>query len=420
MPLSSTWATFDPRCRVSGQERSKGAWLPIRSLLRGLWRYLPVRVAIRLHDAERAVLLRRRVQKISAPIALVSTHELSLSGAPRVALDVARVLRDSGYQIIALSQTDGPLRAEFEQLGALIIIDLVPSRAHPYLQRLAGQAEIAFANTVSSAALVDAWAAHVPTCWYLHELSAFATLAASGALAGPLGGATRIWAGSELCAALVRPYRNDVVVLPYGLEPVPEKPQNHSREEEDRLQIGVFGSIEPRKGQDLALDGLEMLDRADRAKLHLRLYGRQLNPGFARDVLQRCRTMPEASFGGELDHAGYRTALVESDCILISSREDTAPLVSIDALSAGRMLLLTHAVGTSAWLSDEIDALIEEQTDASSMANLFRRALAARPRAAEIGAAAKACFDTTFSPAAFKSRINAEITSAKSRWNGQK
>jgi glycosyltransferase involved in cell wall biosynthesis len=210
------------------------------------------------------------------------------------------------------------------------------------------------------------------------------------------------------------------VVLPYGLEPIREAPQNgFGKNREEGLQIAVFGSIEPRKGQDLALEGLAMLDSADRAKLRLRLYGRQLDPHFARHVLQKCEAMPEASFDGELDHVGYRAALAQTDCILISSREDTAPLVSIDALSAGRMLLLTRAIGTSAWLSDGIDALIEDQADAASMARLFRRALEAKPFAAEIEAAAKASFDAIFSPVAFGHRFNAEIALAKSDWSRQ-
>ncbi|WP_162244380.1 glycosyltransferase family 4 protein [Sphingomonas sp. Leaf339] len=384
--------------------------------MRSLLRHLPVRITIRLHDAARAIRLRRHWQrKNPAPIALVSTHELSLSGAPRVALDVARVLRDGGHQIIVISQSDGPMRVEFEQLGALVLIDLLPGRNRPYLHWLAERAEVAFANTVLSASLVDAWAARVPTCWYLHELSAFETLAAAGVLANPLAGAARVWAGSELCARLVRPYRADVMVLPYGLEPIQEVSPNRSSEgEEGRLQIGIFGSIEPRKGQDLALDGLAMLDPADRAKLRLHLYGRQFDRELTNYVLQQCDTMPEASFDGELDAASYRTALARTDCILISSREDTAPLVSIDALSAGRVLLLTRAVGTSAWLSDGIDALIEEQADVSAMARLFRRALATRPYGAEIGAAAKASFDANFSLTAFATRLNDEFALAKS------
>lgn len=400
--------------RLSVRE-TKVACLPITSLLRGLLRHLPVRLAIRVHDVARTVRLRRFLQRQDpAPIALVATHELSLSGAPRVALDVTRVLRDEGHRIVVLSQSDGPMRGEFEQLGALVLIDLVPDRDRPYLRQLAQQGRIAFANTVMSAALVDIWARHVPTCWYLHELSAFETAASSGALAGPLAGAARIWAGSELCAQRVRLYRDDVVLLPYGLEPIDAAPRSGSSAGEDRLRVRIFGSIEPRKGQDLALEGLAALDSADRAKLDLRLYGRQLDPDFSRHVREQCNAMPEVGFGGELDHSAYRAALADTDCVLVCSREDTAPLVSIDALSAGRMLLLTRAVGTSAWLSDDVDALIEPKADAPAMTRLFRRALAARPRAAEIGAAARVAFDDTFSFAAFERRLHTEFALVKS------
>lgn len=388
------------------------ARLPRRSLLQ----HLPVRIQTRLHDVARATRLRRHWRFCdAAPIALVGTHDLSPSGAPRVALDVAQVLHSAGYRIVVVSMADGPLRADFERLGALILIDLLPARRRPYLRRLAARAEIAFVNTYMAAALVDAWAEHVPTCWYLHELSAFADLAATGIFDVPLKGAARIWAGSELCARLVRPYRDDVVVLPYGLEPIREVPGwGPDKRGDNLLRIAVFGSIEPRKGQDLALDGLAMLDPADRTQIRLRVYGRPLDPVFARDVMQRCDAIPEASFEGELDHAGYRTALVDNDAILVSSREDTAPLTSIDALSAGRILLLTHAIGTSAWLEDGVDALIEEQADAAGMARLFQRALVARPRAAEISIAAKARFEAVFSRGAFVRRVSAEIVLAKS------
>ena len=391
----------------------KGVHLPRRSLLQ----HLPVRIQTRLHDAARAMRLHRyRRLRDAAPIALVGTHDLSPSGAPRVALDVAQVLHASGYRIVVVSMVDGPLRADFERLDALILIDLLPARRRPYLRRLAAHAEIAFVNTYMAAALVDAWAKHVPTCWYLHELSAFADLAATGIFDSPLTGAARIWAGSELCARLVRPYRDDVVVLPYGLEPIREVPGRAPDERsDDPLRIAVFGSIEPRKGQDLALDGLVMLDPADRVRMRLRVYGRPLDPVFARDVVQRCDVIAEASFEGELDHAGYRAALVDNDAILVSSREDTAPLTSIDALSAGRMLLLTRAIGTSAWLDDGVDALIEEQADAAGMARLFQRALAAKPRATEIGAAARMRFEAVFSRGAFARRIHTEIIVAKSK-----
>lgn len=401
-----------------GETEPKVACLPIWSPLR----LLPVRIRVRLHDASRAVRLAGYMRrKEAAPIALVATHELSLTGAPRVALDVVRVLCNSGYRVIVLSQSDGPMRADFIRLGALVLIDLLPGRNRSYLKRLAEHAEIAIVNTAFSAPFVSAWSSYVPTCWYLHEASILEEHAALGILSEPFSRAARVWAASEFCASFVKPYRQDVaVVVPHGLR-LADEPQHavSHKKAATPLRIAVIGSIESRKGQDLALEALAQLDPVERGQIHLHVYGRQSDTTFFHDVRQRCKIISEASFGGELDTAAYRAVLTTVDCILVSSREDALSLVSIDALSAGRMLLLTRAVGVSAWLRDDVDALIEEHADIPDMVRLLRRALLARSRAASIGAAAQANFEANFSPAAFATRLHAEFALIKSGWTAK-
>lgn len=350
----------------------------------------------------------------SRPLALVATHDLSLSGAPRTALDLARALMQTGHQVVAVAMADGPMRTEYEAAGVILLIDPFPRRNAHYLRNLAARAEIALANTVVCAPLVDAWAEQVPVCWYLHELSLLEHLLKTGQIARPLAAAGRVWAGSELCAKIVRPYRRDTMVLPYGLAPVAAgEPYS-----DGFLHVGIFGSIEPRKGQDLAIDGLLRLAPEDRARIKLHFYGRLLDPAFAKTFLERCDTITQAEYGGELDQASYRAMLGRMDAILVCSREDTAPLVSIDALSAQRMLLLTRAVGTSAWLKDGEDALIEQEADAAAMSRLYERALAAWPDKTRIGTAARVCFDRTFAWNAFVGRLQEEIAIARRAHSG--
>jgi glycosyltransferase involved in cell wall biosynthesis len=52
----------------------------------------------------------------AAAITLVS-HELSRTGAPKLALDVARSMVSAGAKVNLISLVDGPLRADFEQIG---------------------------------------------------------------------------------------------------------------------------------------------------------------------------------------------------------------------------------------------------------------------------------------------------------------
>jgi glycosyltransferase involved in cell wall biosynthesis len=386
--------------------------LSLRSRLEALLARLPGRISRYGHDVLRTSDIRRFWAGVGAsdvPLALLASHDLSLSGAPRIVLEMAQALHERGTALIVVAMADGPMRAEFEALGATILIDPRPRPGAAYLRRLAERAEIAIGNSVASAPLITAWSGAAPTIWYLHEVSLLQTLLASGRIDGAIAAATQIWAGSELAANIIRARRSDVLVLPYGVEPV----EGVARAQDGPLEIGIFGSIERRKGQDLAIAGFKLLEPSERAGIRLRLYGRKLEPEFATAVLRDCDGLEEVSYEGERDRAGYLEAIGHMDAVLVSSRDDTLPLVSIDALSAGRMLLLTGAVGTTAWLTDDIDALIEPDADGAAMRALFARALAARSRAAAMGDAARDCFRRNFSREAFVVRFFDQIAIAK-------
>lgn len=384
--------------------------MSIGTVLRRLLRRLPRQLSCYGYD----ILQYRKIQELRTisgdrPIALLATHDLSNSGAPRAAFDIARALQKLKYTVVVVSQSDGPLRRDFEELGFEVIIDVRPQRKNRYLRDLAQQAEIAVANTVICAPIVAAWAPLVPTCWYLHELSVMENLLRAGAIDEPLANAARIWVGSELCAKIVRKNRRDVIVMPYGVDPL----EGSTIKTSGSLEIAVFGSIEPRKGQDLALAGLKLLPSADRENIHLTLFGRPLDAKFFARIIEECRGSEKVTYGGELDREDYYRTIASVDAVLVCSREDTAPLISIDALSAGRMLLLTRDVGTSAWLTDDVDALIESKANPEAMRNLYVRALARRSDANELGQAAQHCFERNFSRAAFFELFRSEIQIAK-------
>ncbi|WP_168194189.1 glycosyltransferase family 4 protein [Altererythrobacter sp. TH136] len=360
---------------------------------------LPKRISRYGYDILRSLDLFRANENFkSRPLALLGSHDLSLSGAPRIVLEMARALLSRDYYVVVVAMGGGPMRAEFEAAGAVVLIDVRPRLGSAYLRNLADTAQLAITNTVACAPLAQIWSKHVPLIWYLHEVSLLQREIARDSVRLPLGAAAEVWAGSELSAAIARTARPDVRIFPYGVDPLPAEPLGAIG---DCLRVGVFGSIEPRKGQDLALAGIAALDCHERGAIRMRLFGRVLDRDFADGVLAQVDDLAEASFGGELDTQSYRRVMSEVDAVLVPSRDDTLPLVSIDALSAGRLLLLTRSVGTSEWLEDGRDAIIEPETDVAAIARLLRRALEVRPTADTMGCAARARFEQHFSRDAF-------------------
>src|SRR5438552_2932154 len=54
---------------------------------------------------------------------LILSHDLSESGAPRAAYDIARTLSAGGHFVVVASPIDGPYRERLRAVGVNVIID---------------------------------------------------------------------------------------------------------------------------------------------------------------------------------------------------------------------------------------------------------------------------------------------------------
>lgn len=382
----------------------------LRARVENILERIPRRISRYGYDLLRAFDLRRsRWWDEPGRKILLCTHDLSLSGAPRIVLVMATALQARGFSPLVVALADGPMRAEFEALRITVLVDVRPRVRAAYLERIGQVAECAIVNSIASAPLALALPSRLKAAWYLHEVSLLEDKLNRGPIREALATAWQVWAGSENSGRIARRARAEVTVLPYGIEAVPATPLVPER---SALAIGVFGSIEPRKGQDLAVAGYVGLSPELRNRIRLVFYGRVLDVTFDRDVRKRASAYPGICFAGELDNKTYRRAIAEADAVLVPSRDDTLPLVSIDALSAGRLLLLTRAVGTANWLEDGGDALIENQPDEDAMRRLFERALQLGPAISEIAKSGHARYCAEFSPDAFYDALYRRIHEA--------
>ncbi|MEO6081349.1 MAG: glycosyltransferase family 4 protein [Steroidobacteraceae bacterium] len=347
------------------------------------------------------------------PHALLVSNDLSASGAPKIIFEIAQILHASGFQVAVLSGSDGPFRTALTAAGISSIVDPnVFKPDAPIVMALAAASDFAICNTVLTAPVVRSLSPMIPTYWYIHEVSLVSEmLAIDPTLAPTFALPMSMWSGSELSAAEVRPFRRDIKILPYGLDPL--LPSGHKLSTpHDPIRIAIFGSIERRKGQDIALEAIALLPVELRQMISLSIYGRVLDATFARMLRNTLKSLPEVTIHGELAPEAYRRKMLECDAVLISSRDDTLPLVSLDALGAGRVLMCTPTTGTSAYLSNGVDGFVAGATDAQGMAAMITDAILRRDSWPKIGIAAQKLFALAFSKEAFAARLRAEIEPA--------
>jgi glycosyltransferase involved in cell wall biosynthesis len=97
--------------------------------------------------------------------------------------------------------------------------------------------------------------------------------------------------------------------------------------------------------------------------------------------------------------------------VIVPSRSDTLPLVSLDALSSGVPLVCTLQTGTSAYIEDGISGYVIPTASVKDMVQTLRKVLARRAEWERVGAAGAAVFDKHFAQEAFRSRLNAKVHS---------
>lgn len=337
---------------------------------------------------------------------LLVSHDLSASGAPKLVLDMARVLRADGNYVAVISAGDGPMRAELQADGVPVMIDGRLLGGEPPASDPALAFDLVIANTAVTWPVVRRLAPRMDVRWYVHETELLDTLAASQPLfTDTLSRPRELWAGSGLAREALARLGAEAQLLSYGVDdPGPQPPPSG-----DRVRIGVFGAYEPRKGQDLALAAWRLLPEELRDAAELRMFGRVLDPAFHAALLAEAQGEPGVTVGGELTREAYRAELAACHIVLVPSRDDTLPLVSLDALAAGRVLACSRRVGTSAWLEPRVSGLVSDLPEPPALAALLAPAIADPGLRARVGEGARVLFLEAFTVDAFARRLLARL-----------
>ena len=211
-----------------------------------------------------------------------------------------------------------------------------------------------------------------------------------------------VWAGSQYAAAALRRLGVEPLVLEYGVEAPQDRLVVRTKSE---AVIAVLATMEPRKGLDLAIKGFLLLPDAIRAQCRLRIAGRPHDLPFHEAIKDLAAADPRISMEGALSLEQYRRALAAADIVLCPSRDDPLPLVSLNALAEGKILICSQEVGTAAYIRDGASGFVLPQNRPVEIAEALARVLAARRRWPEIGAAARQVFAGHFSESRFDTRL---------------
>jgi glycosyltransferase involved in cell wall biosynthesis/GT2 family glycosyltransferase len=343
---------------------------------------------------------------VRPPRVLFVSHETTLSGAPIQLVHLVRWLKNAGWEVAVAAPDMGPISEMLAEDGITTVMEptLLTDLQHEKLRELCRGYDVMVANTIASWPAVRA--AHLekrPVLWYLHETQVAVRLVRA---------ISEIRPAMKMASVLVTPTRQTarvyegltlapIEVVPYGIPrpPVIPAPRN------DSISFVTLGSFEPRKGQDVLLEAIHQLDPETRRQCSFKMAGRVLDEEFFEKLRNRAEGLENTQLIDALDHSEATALLNQADAVVLPSRDETMPIVILEAMGLGKGVISTDVGGIREWVQNEMNGLLVTRENPDELARAIARFVKNPPVAREISAAGLRTFERHFTLDRFASRF---------------
>jgi glycosyltransferase involved in cell wall biosynthesis len=341
------------------------------------------------------------------PDILFVSHELTLTGAPRMLFYAANAVRRNGGFPVVVSAADGPMREDFIKAGITVIIDESVHYNHFLFEGFARNFDLAIVNTV---ALGDAvrQLSGIPilkTIWWLHEAQSLSSELKN--LQGVDWKCTLALCVSEYAKSFV-PSGIPVEVLRNGIpdEQVAVMPRTST----SPMTFILSGTIEPRKGQDILVAAVALMPPDVRRQCRFLIAGKLWDghQSFWKRIEEKMQNLPEIKYLGLLDHTTLLTSIAQADVVVCCSRDDPAPLIVAEAAMLSKPVILNNHVGQLEIL-DQSSCLVFETENAASLAEKLLIAYRNRDKLPEMGISARRDFERKMTISNFETKFMSMI-----------
>ena len=153
----------------------------------------------------------------------------------------------------------------------------------------------------------------------------------------------------------------------------------------EKIRFAQIGAIQPRKGQDVAVQAIKLLDEHIRSKAVFTFVGEDMYPEYAKTLHKDAEGVPEIEFLGVVkDRKAYHELYENFDILLCPSREDPYPLVVIDALMHGVPVIISDRVGQKDLIQNHKNGFVFESENSKELADIIRKVIKERDSISEL------------------------------------
>ena len=312
---------------------------------------------------------------------LFVSHEMSLTGAPLVLMNFAKMVHETGNQAVIASPVDGPLRAEAERFGIPVVVvpDLFASNdtldlSYPF--NLVVACTIASAKVVSNLNGTD-----IPVVWWIHEAMVSYHPGFLDNMPQKLEKNIHVYSVCEYAKNMLLKFRPQYSskILPYYMDDFAsvESTSNFSLPPHGHKKVfTMVGSLEVRKGQDILVEAVHNLPKNVLEKCLFVIVGKKYHKPFSSLIENLCTEHPQnVVYYEQLSRDEIANLYKETDCLICASRDDPLPCVITEALAVGKPVICSEHTGYAPILEEMNSGLVYKNDDPQLLAKSIEKYL---------------------------------------------
>jgi glycosyltransferase involved in cell wall biosynthesis len=145
------------------------------------------------------------------------------------------------------------------------------------------------------------------------------------------------------------------------------------------------------------------------------LAGRVLDEPFYAELRSAMSGFPQVELIDALDHSSALKMLNETDIVVLPSRDETMPIVILEAMALGKAVISTDVGGVREWLRDGMNGLLVEKENPGALAEAVAKCVDEPELVRQIHAAGARTFERHFTLERFASRFAELLLSVQRR-----
>lgn len=342
---------------------------------------------------------------------LILSNDFGYHGGPITCMNLARILRQSGYKVtIATPKAEQKFLNEIslEEGIKVIVIENLDFLSKENLKWTSRYTYV-LANTIVMARCAIKLAEKRKVFLWLHESidSYIGYKFWYDEIADGLGN-DNLFIGAVSDVARnnffsVYHVEKKIGLLPYGIDD--RYGGNDSCIEKGITTFTIIAPLVSLKGLDVLFDGLRFISVDKCNQCRFLFVGKLCEDEYGKRIRKHIDKNANCEYLGELSREKLFEVYSETDVVIIPSRRDSLPLVATEAMMLKKPCIISDAIGTTWYIKHKYNGLIFENENGEKLAEMICWCLKNQDALGVIAENARKTYETWFTMKIFGDRV---------------